>query len=129
MPTPQYLYHAAPLKVFLLIKAGGLKALSKGGRAGTYLCASDQEGGATTLERRANDVIFRIDTTGDDGWYEEGAGKNEWRKDSAVAPGSLKCRRFQKKAPNRQNTAYDTIDDYVTKYGIKAFKDKVLETK
>jgi len=126
---PEFLYHAAPLKVFLLIKEGGLKALSVGGRDGNYLCASSKESGAATLQARANDVIFRIDSNGDDAWYEQGAGKSEWRRDSGVPPEKLTCRRNQKKAPNHQNNEWISVDDYQAKYGIITHKGNVMESK
>lgn len=122
-----YLYHAAPLKVFLLIKAGGLKALSKGGKAGTYLCASSDLNGATTLQRRANDVVFRIDTTNDPGWYQEGAGQAEWRKDSGVAVASLTCQRFQAKPRHHQQ--FRSVNAHEVEYGIKQGKKDPIETK
>ena len=127
MPIPQYLYHAAPLSVFLLIKAGGLKALSKGGKNGTYLCASSDLNGATTLGRRANDVIFRIDTTGDLLWYQEGAGQAEWRKNSGVGVISLTCRRYQAKVGHHQQ--WRSLNAHEVEYLIKEGKKGPVETK
>jgi hypothetical protein len=121
VPTPKHLFHAAPLKVFLLIKEGGLKALSTGGAKDgmPYLCASAEEKGVACLKPTASDVVFRISTMGDPSWYQEGAGKSEWRKKHSVAPAALDCRRSLPKTGHKDN-AWLSIADYEKRYGIQA---------
>lgn len=116
--VPRFLYHAAPLEFFLLIMKGGLLPLSTGGSgSGKYLCASASVDGATTKNQRANDVVFRIDTIGDDTWQPEGAGRLEWRKRGEVLPNRLRCRRFiQKKG--WKNNGFLRLNTYKIYLGI-----------
>ncbi len=96
---PTYLYHAAPWKNpkgVMVAKAiagndgSGLKPLS-GKEGDKYLCMSEKESGAVTLNPRANDIIFRVlfSSLNEDNWKKIGAGKGEWRGEGVSIPRNL----------------------------------------
>lgn len=93
---PDFLYHAAPLEAALKIANTGLKPMSKGGRPKAYLCMSAVEEGATTLQRKASDIVFRVAGAklNKSEWEKSGAGKEEWRSEKEIDKGLLECRRF-----------------------------------
>jgi RNA:NAD 2'-phosphotransferase (TPT1/KptA family) len=93
---PAYLYHATPRETLPLVAEGGLKALSVGGSDKPYLCMSGVEDGATTLQRRASDIVFRVASSrlNAQDWKQSGAGKQEWRSFNGIPPGLLEYRRF-----------------------------------
>ncbi len=93
---PRYLYHATAFGNAVSIARNGLQARSVGGSEVPYLCMSGELSGATTLERRASDIIFRVSSDKLDRkiWSKSGAGKSEWRSTSGVNKGKLEYRRF-----------------------------------
>ena len=72
----------------------GLKPLS-GKEGAKYLCMSEKEDGAITLQNRANDVKFRVLFSALDAakWKKDGAGKEEWRSPEGIAKNLLEYRR------------------------------------
>jgi hypothetical protein len=95
---PTYLYHATSSEVAPLVTANGLLCRSKGNKDDNtlYLCMSAQESGATTLQRKANDVIFRVVYTdlNSSAWKAIGAGQKEWRGTEPVGVNKLEYRRY-----------------------------------
>lgn len=95
---PTYLYHATSSEVAPLVAANGLLCLSSGSKDDPtlYLCMSAQESGATTLQRKANDVIFRVrfDDLNSSAWKVKGAGQAEWRGTEPIEAGKLEYRRY-----------------------------------
>ena len=104
MPMPDYLYHATPKTNAQGIVDNGLEPRSVGGEDTKYLCMSGTEDGAVTLGARANDVIFRVNssllTAGL--WGERGAGKKEWRGTEKISADFLEYRR------NLAKTGFET---------------------
>jgi hypothetical protein len=100
---PPYLYHSAPYEAAHDIATSGLEPRS-GPRDDQYLCMSGSQTGATSANRKASDVIFRVNTrqTAENGWVLEGAGEREWRSRQVVPPQFLTWRRFlpRKNKPN-----------------------------
>ncbi len=94
-PMPTYLYHATLKENAASIARTGLQPRSKGGQEEAYLCMSGSEQGATTLGRRANDVIFRVKSSSLNAltWNYAGAGKEEWRSDIGIPAADLQYRR------------------------------------
>lgn len=93
-PMPTYLYHATPKENAASIARNGLQTRS--GQDEAYLCMSGSEQGATTLGRRANDIIFRVKSSSLNAlsWNYSGAGKEEWRSDVGIPAADLQYRRF-----------------------------------
>lgn len=57
---------------------------------------SGQLAGATTLERRASDVVFRVNTANLNAalWNSSGAGAAEWRGTETIPAANLQWRKF-----------------------------------
>ena len=93
---PSYLYHASNATTAQLINQSGLKALSVGGEDQPYLCMSGKLEGATTLDRKASDVIYRVSSSKLHPrlWRKSGAGKEEWRSNYGIPASLLESRRF-----------------------------------
>jgi hypothetical protein len=89
-----HLFHATSHEnAFLIVRGVGLEPRSGGG---TYLCMSASEKGATTLERKATDVIFCVSVAHLTlaNWHEEGAGEKEWRGTDTIPIANLIYRRY-----------------------------------
>lgn len=92
---PAYLYHAAPHSAALLISTSALQPRS-GPADALYLCMSGTLQGATTLQRRASDIVFRVSRNNLTAarWSKHGAGMEEWRGTETIAPADLEWRRY-----------------------------------
>jgi hypothetical protein len=95
---PTHLYHATSSEIAILVAKNGLQCRSKGNKGDDtlYLCMSAVESGATTLQRKANDVIFRA-TYADlnsSAWKATGAGEKEWRGTEPIGADKLMYRRY-----------------------------------
>lgn len=92
MPMPKYLYHATPNRNAQMIANNGLEPRSGNNK---YLCMSAREKGARTLGGRANDIIFRVESTNLNSaqWTASGVGDREWRSTTRIEPRFLEYRR------------------------------------
>ncbi|MEQ9486410.1 eCIS core domain-containing protein [Coleofasciculus sp. F4-SAH-05] len=102
------LYHGAPSKYYDEIKKSGLKPLS-GRDDDKYLCMTTDLNGVATLERKANDIIYKVETKllNEEDWYKEGAGYKEWRSRSSVSANLLQCRRS---LGNKKQTSWRNVE-------------------
>ena len=102
---PETLYHATSSEVAVLVAAGGLQCRSKGDKDDDtlYLCMSAEESGATTLQRKANDVIFRVafDQLNSSAWKAAGRGQKEMRGTEEISFDKLEYRRYLGTASQR----------------------------
>lgn len=87
---PPYFYHATGTESFKSIQKQGLIPLS-GKPDDRYLCMSASLAGATTLNGKATDVIFRVETKklNSAAWEMKGAGYKEWRGTETIPPENL----------------------------------------
>ncbi|MBN3895955.1 MAG: DUF4157 domain-containing protein [Nostoc sp. NOS(2021)] len=93
---PPYFYHATSKANARAIAQNGLQPRSVGGQQGTYLCMSGVRNGATTKERAASDIIFRVKSSNlnAQSWTKQGAGTEEWRSTAGVPGNLLEYRRY-----------------------------------
>jgi hypothetical protein len=115
---PAKLYHATPIENAINITEVGLQPRS-GPDADKYISMSGKETGATTLSRKASDVVFRVKSNDLDKtkWKKQGAGSNEWRGTESIDKSSLEYCFFT----GKNGAAFKKIDEFKTEDKVKNY--------